>query len=130
MVKKILATLIVVTALLVPIKSAHAQTRIVNTSPLYCKTNSRFWFILCFQIIGPNGTDKVDQFVGSIHEVNDVDLAGVIQIEGPVDTWAQYAYVHAYQYDPFWINVDRYVFPGTYCAGYLGTWVCQSVHPG
>lgn len=133
---KILRRLILTVALLVAPAAAITAlpaTHAGATSPLGCWTDTYWHTILCYQIIGPNGTDKVNTFNYSEYNVGtrvqwiDVEVSGPSGLWGPV---LDIVYPHRYQ--PGGIYMYRYVLPGNYCIHFFSRYhvagKCWSVH--
>ena len=133
--KRRFAVLAVLAGLLSPValSTGVAGATARNT----CKTDTYFESIICFQIVGPNNTDLVDWFSGSIHNTGPYTQEVDVEVTGPSGRWGPLLSIVApYEFDP-WIIYNNPegggVLPGTYCAVYFNAYhsdgICQTVHP-
>lgn len=96
------------------------------TSPNGCKTDRYVDDIFCFKIVGPNGTNFVDLFEGTVHDLKGVPLSVMMHVYGPtffggsVNYWNQvsevYVRVGAWAIHPYFMPVFRHLLDGQYCA--------------
>lgn len=113
------------------------------TSPEGCKGAGALYF--CFQIIGPNHTDKVNYFEGSLTNEQNRGFVGVIEVKGPSGIWAQVVSAGSWTFIDWGIQlpaypkppIGQYVYPGNYCADIQQTiqarpliTICWQVRPG
>lgn len=96
------------------------------TSPTGCKTDRYVDDIYCYQILGPDGTNFVDAFQGTVHDIKGSPLSVLMHVYGPTIFGGSVNYYHqvdqvyvrvpAYATVHYFMPIFRHLLQGEYCA--------------